>query len=181
MQQPGRATARCPQRQQLDLEQAEARRAEARLGQRLRALETARLVHAQLRAWEQRQVRRELGRLQGTLAAPRAPACPREAPALEPDPQEQTAAPDSTAEKPPTPGTEASGTPESCDGPDPGPGGEGDARLDPELLARAGRAHYIRHRAPPEWERPLSIREVFGHQEGAGGEGRGPAGSPQPQ
>ncbi|XP_054978303.1 coiled-coil domain-containing protein 190 isoform X1 [Sorex araneus] len=111
---------------------------------------------------------------------PRAPAWPREAPALEPDPQEQAATPDGTAEKPPTPGTEASGTPEPRDSPDPGPGAEGDAHPAPELLARAGRAHYIRHRAPPEWERLLSVREVFGHQEGCGGEGRGP-GSPQPQ
>ncbi|XP_054978304.1 coiled-coil domain-containing protein 190 isoform X2 [Sorex araneus] len=204
MQQPGRAPARRPPRPQLDLERAEARRAEARLGQQLRALDTARLVHAQLRAWEQRQLRAELRRLQaitrrtghsdpregperarhmdGTAQTgpPRAPAWPREAPALEPDPQEQAATPDGTAEKPPTPGTEASGTPEPRDSPDPGPGAEGDAHPAPELLARAGRAHYIRHRAPPEWERLLSVREVFGHQEGCGGEGRGP-GSPQPQ
>lgn len=31
------------------------------------------------------------------------------------------------------------------------------------LCAKAGRAHYLRHRAPPESERLLSAGEIFGH------------------
>lgn len=32
-----------------------------------------------------------------------------------------------------------------------------------EVLARAAHAHYLRHRAPLEAERLLSLREIFGH------------------
>lgn len=32
-----------------------------------------------------------------------------------------------------------------------------------ELSARAANAHYLRHRVPPEFERLLSIAEIFGH------------------
>ncbi|KAB1261036.1 Coiled-coil domain-containing protein 190 [Camelus dromedarius] len=34
-----------------------------------------------------------------------------------------------------------------------------------ELFAKARNAHYLRHRVPPESERLLSIREIFGHKE----------------
>lgn len=34
-----------------------------------------------------------------------------------------------------------------------------------ELFMKVRNAHYIRHRVPPESERLLSIREIFGHQE----------------
>ncbi|XP_048213306.1 coiled-coil domain-containing protein 190 isoform X2 [Perognathus longimembris pacificus] len=34
-----------------------------------------------------------------------------------------------------------------------------------ELFAKAKNAHYLRHRVPPESERLLSIREIFGHGE----------------
>ncbi|XP_063483258.1 coiled-coil domain-containing protein 190 isoform X2 [Symphalangus syndactylus] len=34
-----------------------------------------------------------------------------------------------------------------------------------ELLSKARNAHYLRHRVPPESERLLSIREIFGHGE----------------
>lgn len=32
-----------------------------------------------------------------------------------------------------------------------------------EVLARAAKAHYLRHRVPPEAERLLSMGEIFGH------------------
>lgn len=35
----------------------------------------------------------------------------------------------------------------------------------PELFAKAKNAHYLRHRVPPESERLLSIREIFGHSD----------------
>ncbi|XP_054443580.1 coiled-coil domain-containing protein 190 [Pteronotus mesoamericanus] len=41
--------------------------------------------------------------------------------------------------------------------------GESSAFSFPELFAKAAHAHYLRHRAPPESERLLSLAEIFGH------------------
>ncbi|XP_036127908.1 coiled-coil domain-containing protein 190 [Molossus molossus] len=47
-----------------------------------------------------------------------------------------------------------------------------------ELSAKAANAHYLRHRVPPEFERLLSIAEIFGHRDPA--TQSGPASAPPP-
>ncbi|KAM5294327.1 coiled-coil domain-containing protein 190 [Glossophaga mutica] len=47
-----------------------------------------------------------------------------------------------------------------CEG---SPTSEPSAPSFPQLLARAANARYLRHRAPPESERALSLAEIFGH------------------
>lgn len=57
-------TVRGPQHRQWDLERTHAKQAEARLSQHLQSLERARLCRLRLLAWEQRQLQRQLQRLQ---------------------------------------------------------------------------------------------------------------------
>ncbi|XP_070252311.1 coiled-coil domain-containing protein 190 [Myotis yumanensis] len=56
--------ARRPLHKQLDLERKHAKQAEARLSQHLQRLEQAHLCHLRLLAWEQRQLQKQLQRLQ---------------------------------------------------------------------------------------------------------------------
>ncbi|XP_045432988.1 coiled-coil domain-containing protein 190 [Pipistrellus kuhlii] len=57
-------TVRGPLHRQWDLERTHAKQAEARLSQHLQSLERARLCRLRLLAWEQRQLQRQLQRLQ---------------------------------------------------------------------------------------------------------------------
>lgn len=56
--------ARRPLHKQLDWERKHAKQAEARLSQHLQRLEQAHLCHLRLLAWEQRQLQKQLQRLQ---------------------------------------------------------------------------------------------------------------------
>nr|KAF6274329.1 coiled-coil domain containing 190 [Pipistrellus kuhlii] len=238
-------TVRGPLHRQWDLERTHAKQAEARLSQHLQSLERARLCRLRLLAWEQRQLQRQLQRLQtaacrgkcasssssssghgapqrpggapvrpqqgGDLRAPRAPGArapatnaAQEAPgawpraSFRPDSlegpvgsQEQSpplshVTSHLTRETPPdqavSPGSPAPG-PEASRAGD-GGGALGEASPEAkgsqsglsageyappgapsyrEVLARAANAHYLRHRAPLEAERLLSLREIFGH------------------
>ncbi|CAK6439871.1 unnamed protein product, partial [Pipistrellus nathusii] len=235
-------TVRGPLHRQWDLERTHAKQAEARLSQHLQSLERARLCRLRLLAWEQRQLQRQLQRLQtaagrgkcassssghsapqrpggapvrlqqgGDLRAPRAtgaraPAtnAAQEAPRAWPRasfrhdslegpmgsqeqspplshvtshltgemPPDQAVSPSS-----PAPGPEASPAGDSggalgetspeATGPQPGLSAREHAPPRApsfrEVLARAAHAHYLRHRAPLEAERLLSLREIFGH------------------
>ncbi|EPQ16600.1 hypothetical protein D623_10024293 [Myotis brandtii] len=66
-----RHMARRPLHKQLDLERKHAKQAEARLSQHLQRLEQAHLCHLKLLAWEQRQLQKQLQRLQQDLPQPR--------------------------------------------------------------------------------------------------------------
>ncbi|XP_014384006.1 PREDICTED: coiled-coil domain-containing protein C1orf110 homolog [Myotis brandtii] len=71
-----RHMARRPLHKQLDLERKHAKQAEARLSQHLQRLEQAHLCHLKLLAWEQRQLQKQLQRLQQADRKGKCPSSP---------------------------------------------------------------------------------------------------------